>query len=77
MFPPALPSVASVPGPMAIVQRQVVSCVGHPRTQDRPVGRDRRVTGPTFHRRSAHAICMGPEPGRRVTRSGPISLAGV
>ena len=27
--------------------------------------------------RSTHAICMGPEPGRRVTRSGPISLAGV
>jgi hypothetical protein len=24
-----------------------------------------------------HAICMGPEPGRRVTRSGPIILAGV
>jgi hypothetical protein len=27
--------------------------------------------------RSTHAICMGPEPGRRVTRSGPINLAGV
>jgi hypothetical protein len=36
--------------------------------------------GPRAHAhlpRSTHAICMGPEPGRRVTRSGPISLAGV
>ena len=30
MFPPALPSVASVLGPTAIVQRQVVSCAAIP-----------------------------------------------
>ena len=48
MFPPALRSVARVPGPMTFVQRQAVSCVGHPRMQDSSVGRDRRATGPPF-----------------------------
>ena len=77
MFPPTLQSVASVLGPVTIVQRYVVSCVVHHRTQDSSVGRDNRAMGPPFTARSTHAICMGPEPGRRVTRSGPISVAGV
>ena len=64
MFPPTLRSVASVSGPMPIVQRHLVSCIGHP---CRLISsRIRRVTSFTLsHAGSAKYWARGKLPCQR------------
>ena len=61
MFPPTLQSVASVPGPMTIVQRQVVSCAAIPASRQ-------GSSGDGSHRLSPVSSCNLHGPGARQAR---------